>query len=187
MLGYIIGIIIGLYFKFSIALLYIPIIVLYILLKSKIKNNRYFRYIKLILNSKVISLFIIISIISNGIVLFQNHQYNTLYKNTKKLTGSGIIVSNKTQKEYKDQYKIKILSTKENAKIKNTYLLINVDKNKKLDYGDKIIFSGEFIEPSTRTNYGGFDYKEYLKTIKVYGSINSENIKIIEKIKQIIY
>lgn len=181
--GYIIGIIIGLYFKFSIAFFYIPILASYKLLKSKIKPNRYIRYVQLFINSKVIYLFIIASIISNGIVLFQNNKYDALYKNINTLTGRGIIVSEAKEKEYKNQYKIKIININKNTKFQNTYLIIKVDKKQKIEYGDEITFSGEFSESSTRRNYGGFDYKEYLKTIKAYGTVNAQNIRVIQKDK----
>ena len=55
-IGYIIGIIMGLYFNFSIALFYIPIIVIYFFKKTLkiskkefklISLKRYFRYVKL--------------------------------------------------------------------------------------------------------------------------------------------
>ena len=63
-IGYIIGILWGLYFKISIALFYFPIIAIYIFLKLK-KNEehsfkmfsfkRYFRYIKLFFSINYIS------------------------------------------------------------------------------------------------------------------------------------
>ena len=61
---------------------------------------------------------IIISSISNGIVLFQNQQYDNLYKNIKNLSGKGIVVSNKVEKEYKNQYKVKVTNINGNSKYK---------------------------------------------------------------------
>ena len=67
-IGYIIGIIMGLYFNFSIALFYIPIIVIYFFNKTLkiskkefklISLKRYFRYVKLIFNFKIIIILII--------------------------------------------------------------------------------------------------------------------------------
>jgi len=64
-IGYIIGIIVGLYFNKSIVLFYIPIIAIYLLRSKKIKDvkklklfsiKRYIRYLKIYLNSKVIIL-----------------------------------------------------------------------------------------------------------------------------------
>ncbi len=199
----------GLYFKYSVVLLYIPAIAIYKIIKGRCvpsgqkcpigtfpngqkcpkrnvpnghNGHRYFRYIKLILNSKVILIIIIISSISNGIVLFKNQQYNNLYKEVNTVTGKGIVVSNKVEKEYKNQYKVKIIDINGNSKHKNTYLFLKTDKKSKqeIKYGDEITFSGDFIEPTSRRNFGGFDYKQYLKTIKVFGSINVDSYKVTQ-------
>ncbi len=188
----------GLYFKYSVALLYIPAIAIYKIIKRRCvpkwtkcpKGNvsklpklpRYFRYVKLILNSKIIIIIIIISSISNGIVLFQNQQYDNLYKDINNLSGKGIVVSNKVEKEYKNQYKVKIININGSQKYKNTYLSLRVDKKltQEIEYGDEVTFSGDFIEPTTRRNFGGFEYKQYLKTEKIIGSINVDNFKVTQ-------
>lgn len=179
----------GLYFNFSVALLYIPIIAIYLIYKICAKTpkekfklisfKRYSRYIKLILNSKVIFFVIIISIISNTIVRFQNRKYDNLYQEGE-IVGEAIIVSNKIEKEYKNQYKIKIIS---NGKYKNTYLYLRVGKKQDLKYGDKIKFSGEITLPNEARNYGGFNYKEYLKTLKIYGSVDAEKVSVKDNVK----
>ena len=66
---------------------------------------------------------------------------------------------------------------------KRFYLYTN--KNNILKYGDLIEINGEYIIPSKARNYKGFDYREYLKTKKIYGSIKTENnqIRIIERNK----
>ncbi|MBQ2916991.1 MAG: DNA internalization-related competence protein ComEC/Rec2 [Clostridia bacterium] len=66
---------------------------------------------------------------------------------------------------------------------KRFYLYTN--KNNILKYGDLIEIDGEYIIPSKARNYKGFDYREYLKTKKIYGSIKTENnqIRIIERNK----
>lgn len=69
----------------------------------------------------------------------------------------------------------------ENINYENTYLYITVKKEQKLQYGDMIKIEGEFLEPNQRRNYGGFDYSEYLKTQKIYGTVKPEKIEIIEK------
>ena len=45
------------------------------------------------------------------------------------------------------------------------------------EYGDEIIFRGEFLSPKKRSNYKGFDYSNYLKTLKIYGTVSVENVK----------
>lgn len=90
----------------------------------------------------------------------------------------GIIVDEKEEKEYKNVYIIEIKS-KDN--LNNKRFIINLKKDNKLEYGDKISFSGEYIKPDGKRNYGGFDYSLYLKTQKIYGTFDIENYKIISK------
>ena len=196
-IGYILGILMGLYFKYSIVLLYFLITIIYYLCKRhKSINNqkrkfklisfkRYFRYVKLLFSQKVILLIIISSVISNTMVIIKNTNFEELYIKEQGLTIKGIVVSDKTEKEYSDTYKIKVNKCDEVLKYKNKYLYIKIGKKLKvtLDYGDEIIIKGKYIEPNTKRNYGGFDYKQYLKTNNIYGSVNVENIKINNKKK----
>ena len=120
-IGYIIGIIVGLYLQISIAPFCILIIVTDIIYKRILKNKRkhqklklfsikrYFRYVKIFINSKVILLIVITSLISNTLILIQNQRYEKMYtllssKENIKLTG--IVISNKEEKQYYDKYKI---------------------------------------------------------------------------------
>ena len=193
----------GLYFKFSIVLLYILIIaihIIYKILKNKnsqdrkfklISFRRYFRYIKLVINKKTILLIIISSIISNSIVLIKDNKFNQLYKYEQKLTIRGVIVSNKEEKEYKDTYKMKVKYCNKYSEYKNKYLYIKISKkiNIEVNYGDEVIVEGQFLEPTGQRNYGGFNYKQYLKTLNICGSVNVEKIQIkdINKLNIIFY
>ena len=201
-IGYMLGILWGLYFDFSIALLYIFITVIYLIRKRHKRNiyskkvnqknflevkskfnilsiKRYFKYFKIFLNKKSIYLIMIFSIISNLITIYQNNFYN-LYKDGEKLKLTAIVVGNKEEKEFKDVYEIKVVSE---GKYKNTKLILNIKKNKNvnLEYGDEISVSGEFIEPAKRRNYNGFDYSRYLKTLKIHGNLKASDIEIISK------
>lgn len=195
-IGYIIGIIMGLYFKFSIVLLYIPIIAAYLVMrkiyiiqygsmtKKKLKllsGRRYLRYLKLIFNSKMIFSMIIFSIISNSIVIFQNQKYESYYKDGEEIKVEAIVISDAQEKEYNYVYKIKILCADNNDKYKNTYLYLKTSKKstEKLKYGDKIEVKGSFTEASSQRNYGGFNYKEYLKSLKIYGTIKANQLKVL--------
>lgn len=188
----------GLYFKFSIVLLYIPIIAVYLVIKKihiiqgnavtrkKLKLvsvKRYLRYLKLILNSKMIFCIVIFSIISNSIVIFQNQKYESYYKNEEEIIVEAIIISNAQEEEYNYVYKIKILCINNNNKYKNTYLYLKTSKKstEKLKYGDKIKAKGSFSEASSQRNYGGFNYKEYLKSLKVYGTIRANQLKVLSR------
>ena len=97
-IGYILGILMGLYFKYSIVLLYFLITIIYYLCKRhKSINNqkrkfklisfkRYFRYVKLLFSQKVILLIIISSVISNTMVIIKNTNFEELYIKEQGLT-----------------------------------------------------------------------------------------------------
>lgn len=184
-IGYIIGILWGLYLQISIVHFYILLIVIYIIINLSYKKKRfrilsikrYFRYIKLIFRINIIFTIIISSFISNSIIKVQNNKYDNTFDSVKEIELTAIVISNKEQKEYYNRYKIKVCI----GKYKNTNLYLNVSKEQKLEYGDKIQIKGEFIEPQTARNYKGFDYKKYLKTIKVYGTVKVSQIKVLQK------
>ena len=179
-IGYIIGIIWGLYFKISIVPFYILLMTIYIIIKLPYSKNkfkifsikRYFRYIKLIFRIKIILIIIISSFISNLIIKYQENKYEKLFKDEQQIKLIGIVVSNKQEKQYYDRYKIKY---------NGEYLYINVNKDTYLEYGDKILIKGEFQEPQTSKNYKGFNYKKYLKTLKIHGTIKVSTIEILDK------
>ena len=187
-IGYIIGIIWGLYFNFSIVLLYILITFLYglkICLKNKkhkefqiFSINRYVRYIKLILTKQVIFLIVISSIISNTILIFQENRYENLYPE-ENIMVEGIIVSNQEEREYKNRYKVKVLTVNDSNKYRSTQIYIEVKKDIQFEYGDKVRLQGEFRKGSEQRNTGGFDYQLYLKSINIYGTLKVENYQKI--------
>lgn len=186
-IGYIIGIIMGLYKNISIVPLYIFLAIIYFIYKkiNLLKNKklkfkllsfkRYFRYIKLVISKNVLVTIIISSIISNTITIIQNKRYENKYKDGDQILGKAIVISNVQEKEYSNMYKIKLLKNGDKF-----YLKLN-KKQSKLQYGEEIELKGEFIEPQTARNKGGFNYKKYLKTLKIYGTINVEKVVILEK------
>ena len=186
-IGYIIGIIWGIYFKVSIFPFYFLLFLIYIIIKLPYKKRkfkilsikRYFRYIKLIFKINIIITIIISSFISNTIIKILENKYENLYHEGEELNISVIVIGNKQEKDYYDRYKIKVTD----GKYKNTQLYINVSKKKQLEYGDKIILKGEFKEPTKARNYNGFNYKQYLKTLKIYGTVKAEKIEILTKNK----
>ena len=183
-IGYIIGIIWGIYFKKSIFLFYFFLILIYSIIKLPYKRKnfkilsikRYFRYIKLIFKINIILTIVISSFISNIIIKTYENKYNNLYHEGEKIKLIAIIESNREEKEYYDRYKIKVTE----GKYKNTKLYINITKKQKLKYGDKIEVEGDFKEPDIARNYKGFNYKQYLKTLKIYGTIKAEKVEILE-------
>ena len=199
-LGYIFGIVMVLYCKISIVLFYILFLIIYqiftLINKEKkhekkfklISIRRYSRYLKIIFSKKVLKIIFISSIIGNSVVLYQNFKYDNLYQkiNDEQITCRCIVISNVQKKEYKDEYKVKVISLdgkKEKFKGTNLYISIKKSKNTELKYGQELIVKGNYVEPEVRRNYKGFDYKEYLKTLKIYGIVEAEDISIVGKNK----
>jgi len=184
----------GLYFDFSIVFLYAPIIVIIYLfnfIKNKFKSKsnfklisikRYSRYFKIFFTNKVIYAIIIISIISNTIIILKEKRYNEFYNTTTDIEAIGIIVSNKIEKEYKNLYEVQIKNINEGKGYKNVKIYLQIKKQEKtnIKYGDLIRFKGDYIKPSTQRNEGGFDYSQYLKTLNIYGTVNCSKIEIIK-------
>ena len=128
------------------------------------------------------------SIISNTILIFQENRYKNLYPE-ENINVEGIIVSNQEEREYKNRYKLKVLAVNDSDTYKATQIYIEVKKDIKLQYGDKVVLQGEFLKGSEQRNTGGFDYQLYLKSINIYGTlkvedyqkISSDNVNGIDK------
>lgn len=95
------------------------------------------------------------------------------------INADAVVLGDAEEKEYYFKYLVKI----KDGTYKNKKFYINVKKNKesKLEYGDLISLKGEYLIPNKARNYKGFDYREYLKTKKIYGTIKLDSYKIIEK------
>lgn len=192
-LGYIIGIIWGLYLNISIVFFYV-IIYIFLMIGNKIKKQktrkfkiisikRIFRYIKLILDFRSIIIIVVFSSVSNFIVLNLNKKYEEFYSMPKGVEIIGRIVDNGTYKEYKTTYKIKIEKLNKVTTYKSTYLYLDISSKIKtnLKYGDYIYVQGEYEKPGESTNYKGFDYSKYLKLLKIYGTIKVNKVNIIKE------
>ena len=143
------------------------------------KNRKIKRYYDLLF-SRYLIILTIFAIIGNFYIIITNYKYDNLYKDVTKLNVCGVIVEEMSQNDFYDRYVVKILQ----GKYKNTKLILKVKKDKiDIKLGDIIDVSGEFEEPSVQRNYNGFDYKQYLKTKKIYGTIKVDfnKIKIVKK------
>ena len=173
--AYILGIILGLYFKLGIVLL-LFIIFIFIAIREK---NKYF---KLIFKKKYLILFIIVLLISAVKTLSLEKSFNEKYKDINGLTKiEGTIISNPKQKQYKSEYVLKVENINSDFYYKNTKVLVYIKNNKNqkvYKYGDKISFTGEFEFAQERRNTGGFDYRQYLKTKGIYGIVNTTDNNI---------
>lgn len=160
-IGMIIGIIYGLYLKISMVLFFILIIII----KSK-------KYEKINRNKKILITLLISAFLFSIYVNILNYRYERFYKESKEtIETEAIIISNKKETDYYNEYTIKANKKK--------FILYTTNSN--LKYGTKIKLKGTFQKPESARNYKGFNYKEYLKTKKIYGSIKSNNIEIISE------
>ena len=185
-IGYIIGILGGLYLEKSMVLFlsYIAIIILIIKRKKKWKIERYKRYIKLYINNNAMIILIIAAIISSLLIYQKEKEYRNIQNElskTETITIKGKIKRETKTKEYGKIYKVQIEKITQNGKeIKAQKKNIYIQENKtkiKLQYGDIIEVKGKYEEPESRRNYKGFDYKLYLKTKNILGTLKSTNIK----------
>jgi len=49
-----------------------------------------------------------------------------------------------------------------------------------IKYGDSLYIEGEFKQPEEARNYKGYNYKQYLKTKKIIGTVELEKVKILK-------
>ncbi len=133
--------------------------------------SRYSRYLKIIFTKNVVVLIIISSIISNSIVLIQNNKYQKIYKD---LEGKEIIIDGKIVEILNEKYKVKIISKKYKS------LYIYLQSKEKIEFGDEVSISGKYEIPNQARNYKGFDYREYLKTLKIIGTVKANKVTKIK-------
>ena len=179
-LGFIIGNILGLYLNIApfILLVLILIAVFFKIIDYK-SNNNYTRIIKLFIKNNIIVIFLISAIVSSIYIVFCNMKFEKFYKEFNSSEIIATVISNNNETEYKNTYKVKV----ENLKgYKDINLILRVSKSKKinLNYGDKIKVSGEYIIPDEARNYGGFKYKQYLKTQKIYGIFEANKVEVLK-------
>ena len=148
--GFIIGILLGLYFRIGIAFLFVLFFI-----------KRF--------NKSVALLIITSSVVSFIYISYSEKQYASRFIGIDRIKGNAIVVSVLQEKQYYLRYMIRY---------EDTNLILKT--NSELQYGDLIEFDGEFEIANTQRNYGGFDYREYLKTKKIYGIVTSKKVKIIE-------
>ncbi len=150
----------------------------YLPILKKYKIRKFCRYIKIIFNKKILITFIISLIIFNMYIIILNKKYNYFYKNVEKnIETEAVIISNKKESEYYNIYTIKGMTDE----FKNKKFIMYVNKNIEFAYGDKVKVIGEFYEPEGSKNYKQFNYKKYLQTQKIYGTIKAKKIEFKSK------
>lgn len=88
------------------------------------------------------------------------------------------VISMKKEKERSNSYNVKIIESNI-EKTKNTKIIIYTKKEIDLKYGDIVKISGDFSKGEVARNYKGFNYRNYLKQSKIYGSMYATNIKVV--------
>lgn len=170
-LSYVIGILWGLYFK-QISIVLFCVLV-YLVINKRIKQINFFCIF-----------FIIFGLIFTA---YKTNKFEKIWLNLndKEITLKCTIISNKQERQYTNVYKVRVnYASVEKSKIlnsSNTKLLLYLENNKDLNYGDEIIVKGNFSLAEGQRNYKGFDYRKYLYSQGIYGIINanSKDVQII--------
>ena len=157
LLSSIIGIILGLYLRFNLSIVLFFLIIIILILVKKV-------------SAKIIVL-ISCSLIFNIYTMAQISKYDTKYKNGI-MTSNLKIISYKEEKNYYDKYIAK--------NEKGDKFLVYLPRGEELKKGTVISLEGEFTLPDKMRNTGGFNYRRYLNSQKIYGSIFSKKYEIIE-------
>ena len=168
-ISYILGIIIGVYFKQSILLILLAGIIGIVFWKI-IKKKKIV----------IIAICIVPCLLSCQQTNNLNNKYNKnhgmgaknvidnkMYKLAdENIAITGTVCSQIKETDYKYSVNIKI----EN-KLKLTVYIDKKENVSKLEYGNKIAVTGTYKKPTEKRNYKGYDYMKYLKTKKICGSL----------------
>lgn len=168
-IGYILGIIYGLYFNSSIAHIFLAILCTCCYILSRAKPNKFTRYIKIIFPKKAIILFSIFILAGYIHISFLEQKYNKIYEMDTYCNVVGLI-EEVEERNYNNKYIIYVKSIN-NKKLSNVRLLMYTKYT--LKCGDYIKLNAEYIEPSDSRNYMSFSYKDYLKQSSIYGTLKS--------------
>ena len=138
-IGYIVGIIWGLYLKISIIPFYIILYFLSCFLLTKKKEIRYF---KIFIKGNFLLIFFISGILGNWEINQWEKDYQKTYQQTIE-TIVGIVESNPEEKEYFKTCIVKEIET-------NKKYILRFQKDIFLTYGDFIKIKGEYEKPSIK-------------------------------------
>lgn len=182
---YLIGIIIGLYFKKYMLFFYILFFIFIFIIRRK---NR---IIKILISKKYLIMITIFILLGNIYTLVKEKEYSRFYElvnSNDEVILFGKVISNRVEKEYNNSYIIKIKSIEINNKkynfIFDKICMVNIKKDKEnensIQYLDNIYLKGTYLKPTNLRNYKGFDYREYLKSKNSIGTIKSEKFEVIK-------
>ena len=130
--------------------------------------------ILLITKNKKIIVILICLIISIGYVSILENKYSKI--SDMPIKEMVTIISDIQEKEYKKVCTAKIVRN-------NKKILINIKMSQdipSIKYGDSLYIEGESKQPEEARNYKGYNYKQYLKTKKIIGTVELEKAKILK-------
>lgn len=168
-----IGILIGLYLQKGIVFLCIVLIILTCVI------IRIFKLKKGI--SLIFTMVCIVAIIHINIL---EKDYEKIISNIpEEVNMQAIVISDEIDKEYKYTYIIKVIKIENDTVEKNIKINLNLKKNiLKEDvpkFGDIIEITGIYEEPASARNYRGFNYRDYLKSKGIYGTVECKSYSVI--------
>ena len=128
--GYIIGIIWGLYLKINIVpIIFFAVGCIFFLEKKINKLSKYKWYF---------IVFLLTILLSNGKIIYLEHKFSNLYLDLEEIEVIGVIASEGRKGEYKTSYILKVESINGDSKYKGTYLNLYTKENIEIDYGKKV-------------------------------------------------
>ena len=137
-------------------------------------NSTTYSISSLITKNKKIIVILICLIISIGYVSILENKYSKI--SDMPIKEMVTIISDIQEKEYKKVCTAKIVRN-------NKKILINIKMSQdipSIKYGDSLYIEGEFKQPEEARNYKGYNYKQYLKTKKIIGTVELEKAKILK-------
>lgn len=190
-IAYIIGIIIGVYLQISIPFVFVGIIILIlsaILIKNidftKLLKSKKERTVVAKISKKFAVIILTTVLISLARVQYLNNKYGKIYRlDEKNVQIIGTICDQIKETDYKYAVTVKLDKAYKNTKL-TVYFDKKVDK-RKLEYGNQISVTGTYSAPTTSRNYKGFNYRKYLQTKGISGTVKANNDLTVIKTKNI--
>lgn len=161
----------GLYLKQGIAC----IVIMFALLLFLIQKNKHKVYYFFIKRRKIFLIIFISAIISNIYLNLTNLKFKKVYNEFPiEVKKTATVKSDAKETEYYKNY---------NIDVDGKTFILYVKKNfpQELKYGMLITIEGTYTRPPEDKNYKGFNYREYLKTKKIYGTIKAQKLNIIKE------
>ena len=161
-ISYICGLIWGLYFYNIISIFLFTILNIYMIIQSK---------------NKLVSAYMIVVLCACMYMHITSNRYNK-YTNIDDIKIEGIILNKYKESDYNTEYIMKVTNPQ---KFKNIKIILKTKKNNNIQYADKVRAVGKFEIADYQRNYKGYNYNEYLRTKKIFGTVtaNNDSIKVI--------